>query len=412
MKNGLSWHRRILPNGLRVLYLPKHSANTAQLSIAIEYGSNHEQQETAGTAHFLEHMLAGGSDKRINLSRSVENYGGLLNFYTNHEYTMNTLDILPEYLPEGVYVVSELLSDTVFEQDKFEKEQKIILNELAEASDDPATRLEELMLKNLFKKHPIRRPIGGYPKTIKKLTVEHLKQALKAYYQPQNMILVLTGNLTEENIQDTLHYFNDKRAQNIKEKQTYTFENSKSPAEIIEKKKGIAQTYLSISTKTVSSCDENVPALDLISMIISGGTSSRLFIELREKQALTYDAVSIHSKGKNFGYFTVNCAVKSSNMNKAKAVIFKELTRLGREKISEEELERNKKMIVSGILRGIDTTEECQDILTFMEIQFNNEKALVNYLEKVKAVKTDDILSAADRYLQKDNLSIAILSPK
>ena len=82
-------------NGLTVLLYPRQSANTTQLSVAVEYGSNQEPKEIAGAAHFLEHMLAGGSDKRIQLSRSIENSGGILDFYTDHEHMMSRMDILP-----------------------------------------------------------------------------------------------------------------------------------------------------------------------------------------------------------------------------------------------------------------------------------------------------------------------------
>ena len=101
MTTAMFWRRNILSNGLTVLQFPRQSANTTQLSIAVEYGSNQEPEEIAGVAHFIEHMLAGGSAKRIQLSRSIENSGGILDFYTDHEHMMTTMDILPEKLTEA-----------------------------------------------------------------------------------------------------------------------------------------------------------------------------------------------------------------------------------------------------------------------------------------------------------------------
>jgi predicted Zn-dependent peptidase len=412
MSNGLVWRRNVLPNGLRVLYLSKPWANTVQLSVAVEYGSISEPEEAAGSAHFLEHMIAGGSDKRIQLSRSIESFGGALNFYTDHEYTMSMVDVLPESLPKASQVLSQLLFDSSFEQEKFVSERKIILNELAEVSDDPSEKLDELMLKSLFKNHPVRRPIGGYTKTINKLSLNQLSETHKANYLPQNMILMLIGNLKDSGVEGVLQYFKDEHAQKILPKQVHPIEVAKPAKAVMKKKSGIAQTYLSIGARTVNSHHPDVPALDLIGMIIGGGTSSRLFIELREKRALTYDVISVHSKGLDFGYFSVGCAIKNKNVNKTKELIFKEISKLRTEKVLEEELERNKKMILSGILRGIDGPEECQDILAFMEIQFNDEKALVGYLEKIKAVTTEDLLVAAGKYLQMDNFTTAIIAPK
>jgi len=412
MSNGIVWRRNILPNGLRVLYLPKPSANTAQLSIAVEYGSNSEIEAEAGSAHFLEHMLAGGSDKRIQQSRSIESYGGSLNFYTDREYTMSFVDVLPESLSQTSQVLSELLFDNAFEEEKFESERNIILNELAEVSDDPTEQIDELMLKNLFKTHPIRRPIGGYPKTINQLNLRQLEAIQKAAYEPQNMILMLMGNLSDNQIQAVLKPFEDKPKQQKITKKLHPQETAKPIREKSQKKSGIAQTYLSVGTKTVNTKNPDAPALDLMGMILGGGASSRLFIELREKRALTYDVLATHSKGLDFGYFCISCAVKNSNLEKTRTLVFKEFAKLREELVLEEELERNKKMILSGILRGIDSPDECQDILAFMEVQFNDEKALGNYLAKIKAVTTKDVLDAAQVYLQEDNFTSAILTPE
>ncbi len=187
MTTAMFWRRNILPNGLRVLLFPRQSANTTQLSIAVEYGSNQEPEEIAGVAHFLEHMLAGGSTKRIQLSRSIENSGGILDFYTDHEHMMSTMDILPEELTEASFVISELLFNMDFEEEKFKQERKIILNELAEASDDPTERIEELLLKSLFKEHPVKRPVGGFPKTVKHLTLDQLSDITQnKLYSPKH----------------------------------------------------------------------------------------------------------------------------------------------------------------------------------------------------------------------------------
>jgi zinc protease len=220
------------------------------------------------------------------------------------------------------------------------------------------------------------------------------------------------GNLSESQIQAVLQYFKDKPKQQRITKQLHPQETQKPAPEASKRKSGITQTYLSIGAKTVNTKSVDAPKVDLISMILGGGASSRLFIELREKRALTYDVEATHSKGLDFGFFSINCAVKNSNLKKTKDLIFKEFSQLRETKVPEEELERNKKLIVSGILRGIDSPDDCQDILAFMEIQFNDQKALSCYLEKIKAVTTQDILETAQQYLQEDNFASVVLTPK
>jgi predicted Zn-dependent peptidase len=412
MTTAMFWSRKTLANNLILLLYPRQSANTTQLSIAVEYGSNQEPKEMAGTAHFIEHMLAGGSDKRIKMSRSIENSGGILDFYTDHEHMMSRVDILPSELSKASSVISELLFDTDFEEEKFRQERKIILNELAEALDDPIERIEELLLKSLFKKHPMNRPVGGFPKTVKQLTLDQLVKAYKTNYTPQNMILVLTGSFSEENTEVFLKDFIDREFVEAVPNKAFPAETSSPKPLVIEKKAGIAQTYLNMGVRTVNSSHHDSPALDLISVLLSGGTSSRLFIEMREKHALTYDINSDHNKGVDFGYFSINCAVKDKNLEKAKLVLLKELTKLKTERVPMNELEKTKNMIMGASLRGMDDPQECSEIIAYMEMQFKSGRALVDQLSKIKAVTTDSIIETANVYLQEDYFSTVILKPK
>ncbi len=410
MTTGIFWLRNTLSNGLKVLLFPRPSANTTQLSVAVEYGSNQEPEEIAGSAHFLEHMLAGGSTKRIQLSRSVEDSGGILDFCTEHEYMMSTMDIIPDKVAEASFVISELLFDEDFEEPKFRIERKIIQHELAEASDDPTIKVEELLLKTLFKNHPVRRPVGGFPTTVKRLTLDQLSIAHKANYVPQNMILILTGNFTQKTCQTVLKCFEDKIGKETFSRKTNPVEAAKPEMLVVEKKAGLTQTYLSIGASTVCSSHKDTPALDLISVILGGGTSSRLFIEMREKSALTYDANSDHNKGLDFGYFSINCAVKMNNSVKARKLIFKELSKLREQKVTASELERNKNLIIAEILRGIDNPQQTSDILAYMEIQFKSEKALVDYIDDLNAVSSGNIMEVANTYLQEDFLATVLLT--
>ena len=412
MTTGIFWRRKVLPNGLTVLLFPRESANTTQLSVAVKYGSNQEPEEIAGSAHFLEHMLAGGSTKRIELSRSVENSGGVLDFYTDHEHMMSTMDILPEELPGASQILSELLFNTEFEEEKFRRERKIILNELAQTLDDPTERVEELLMKSLFKNHPVRRPVGGYPKTVKQLTLKKLSDAQSSNYVPQNMILVLAGNFSEKTKEDILKNFENKAAKKEPPKNSFLPETGRPNAFVVKKKTGIAQSYLSIGARTVATNHRDTATIDVLSAILGGGTSSRLFVELRETNALTYDVNSDNNKGIDFGFFSIDCVVKEKNLAKAESLILKELSKFRTEKVATDELEKGKNLICAEILRGMDNPHEMSEIIAYMEIQFRSERALEDYVGKIKAVSSEDLIDAANIYLKEDCFSTVILKPE
>jgi len=412
MSNSLVWQRKVLSNGLTVLLYPRPQANTAQLALAVEYGSNQEPAELAGVAHFIEHMLAGGSEQRIEQSHSIENFGGVMDLYTDREQVAGVVDVLPEKLEGASKILSDLFFGDGFESGKFEVEQKIILNELAEVADVPTIKVEEMLLENLFEYHPIRRPIGGYTKTIKHLTLPQLTQEHKTNYEPQNMRLILSGNFNKKNQDNILESFSNKEKTENPSTPQVKLESSKPKEMVVKEKAGITQSYLSIGARTINATHKDAPALDLIGTLLGGGTSSRLFIELREKHAITYDVNSAHCKGSDFGYLSVNCAVNTQKATKAQKLILKELEKLQTSLVPQEELERAKQIMLGGILRGMDDSHDAMEIINYMEAQFGSELGLQEYVANIQGVTSKDIQTVAAQYLNKAELGIAILKPK
>jgi predicted Zn-dependent peptidase len=408
----LVWQRKVLSNGLTVLLYPRPQANTAQLALAVEYGSNQEHEELAGVAHFIEHMLAGGSEQRIGQSRSIENFGGVLDLYTDREQVAGVVDVLPEKLEDASKILSDLFFGNVFESTKFEVEQKIILNELAEVADAPTIKVEEMLLENLFEHHPIRRPIGGYPKTIKHLTLPQLAQEHKINYGPQNMRLILSGNFNKKTQDNILGSFSNKEKTEKPSTPQVRSESNKPKGLVMKEKAGITQSYLSIGARTINATHEDAPVLDLIGTLLGGGTSSRLFIELREKHAITYDVNSAHCKGLDFGYLSVNCAINTQKATKAQKLILKELEKLQTTLVPQEELERVKQIMLGGILRGMDDSHDTLEIISYMDTQFGSELGLQEYVTNIQSVTSKNIQTAATQYLNKDELGMAILKPK
>ncbi|MCW3999710.1 MAG: insulinase family protein [Candidatus Bathyarchaeota archaeon] len=411
MSANLVWRRQTLPNGLTAIVYPRRNANTTQLSLAVKYGSNQEPKTAAGVAHFIEHMLAGGSDKKIKRSRSIEEAGGVLDFYTDREHVLGAADVLPSKLTDASEILCDLFFGDEFDEAKFELERKIILNELAEVSDDPTVKLEELLLENLYRRHPIQRPVGGYPKTIKKLTLSQLLNEHRCHYVPQNMVLVLTGKVGEGDEMRVLEAFKNKECPANQPRQQWPQESGKPKSVIVEEKAGITQTYLAVGARTVYATHPDAPVLDLIGTLLGGGTTSRLFIELREKHAVTYDVSSGHCKGTDFGYLSVNCAVGNRKVEKTRRLIFAELSDLGKRKVSEVELERAKAIMLGGVLRGMDDPHDTTEIITYMEMQFGNDSALKDYVTKIREVSCEDIRRASAEHLNEDTLCTVIIKP-
>jgi predicted Zn-dependent peptidase len=412
MRSNLSWERNVLSNGLTVLQCPRSSSTMAQLSVAIEYGSNDDSEENAGNAHFLEHMLVGGSQKRIKLHNEIEKLGGRSNFETSDEFTFSTVNVFPRKIAEASKVLSGLLFDPEFAEEKFELERKVILNEIAEAYDDPRDRVGEILTKCLFKDHPVKNPVIGSKKTINHLTLNEIKKAHENYYVPRRMILILTGSFTNTDTETVLQDFQDRKNHNSTPKRNTQIEGKDPKRETVVKKSGITQAYLSFGLRTVPAKDMDTPSLDHIDTILGMGESSRLFVELREKRALTYDFECVNASGLDYGYFSINCAVNVRALNKTKRIILGELQKLKMRPVIKSELDKSKNLMLGTIFRQIDSSQGLPRLLAYDEIHFESENALVDYTNKISSVTEQEIMETANKYFQDENYATAILTPK
>ena len=385
---------------------------TAQLSVAIKYGSNDDSKEKIGNAHFLEHMLVGGSQNRIKLHHEIERLGGSSHFETSTECTFSKVDVLPENIVKASDILSDLLFDPTFEEEKLEIERKVILNEIAVASDDPQNKIGEALIKNLFKYHPIRYPISGTKKTVKQLTLSDIEKTYRNYYAPQNMILILTGNFSDKAEEVIIEDFEKRQKTNITSRNFRKPEVSKPKKETLLRRAGLTQAYLSFGLRTVPAKNPDVPPLDLIDSILGTGESSRLFIELREKRALTYDFETMNVPGLDYGYFTIDCAVKTKALKQTQKLIQSELEKIKTNHIPKIEIEKSKKMLIANIFRTIDDPHELPRFLADSEIHYENEKALENYIKNITQLTGKDIQETANKYFQEENYAKVTLTPK
>jgi predicted Zn-dependent peptidase len=412
MSNNLAWKRQELPSGLRLLTFPRPFGLTTQISIGLEYGSNSDSLETAGTAHFLEHLVAGGSEKRIQLSRDIERLGGCLDYFTTHDYTMVQADFAPDKVAPASRILSRILFDSAsFEEDKFERERKIILHEIAEAADNPWVIVEEALAKCLFKTHPVRLPVSGFRKTVKGLSQEETERTHFNQYTARNAILILTGQFSQRDSETVEKVFQAEKP-NKPSKADLHSESGSPNKQAIMKKSGISQTYFSIGAKTVSGKHPEVPTLELINAILGGGASSRLFIELREKRALAYNIMSFQESGVDYGYFHIDCATKPTRLKQARNLIEEELAKIRGGQVTHQELGKVKDMIMGAVYREMDSPTNLPETLASLEMLFKKETAVEEYIEKIKTITTQDITEVANKYLQSDSFSAAVLNPK
>jgi predicted Zn-dependent peptidase len=412
MNHNLSWERKALSNGLTFLLYPRLSRMTAQLSVAIKYGSNDDPDEKSGSAHFLEHMLAGGSEKRIKLHHEIEKLGGCSHFETSDEFTFTSMDVSSGRIGEASKVLSGLLFDCTFEKGKFELERKVIRNEIDEVNDNPQDIVGEALIKCLFKNHPLRNPVLGFKKTINQFTINDLENAYRNYYVPRNMILILTGNFSSKDTETVLRDFQDKQGKDPLLRRARSVETSEPKKESIIKKSGLTQAYTSFGLRTAPTHNEDTPSLDLVEALLGMGESSRFFVELREKRALTYDFAAENVSGLDYGYFAVSCAVRNKSLCTTQKLIRSELQKIKNQPPTKDELEKSRSLLLGNLYRIIDSSHDLSRLLAYEEIHLENQSSLMEYVNKINTLTEEDLVEVANKYFQDENYSTAILKPK
>lgn len=412
MSESLLWQRRFLPNRLTVLQRPSSTVLNAHLSVAIKYGSNDDVQDKLGTAHFLEHMLVGGSKERISLNKEIESWGGTASFETTDEVTFTSLTVFPQKINQAATTLAKLLFDNSFEKDKLEIERKVIQNEIAEAEDDPWGKLDETLLTCLFKNHPVKNPTLGTRKTMKQITIEDIVNAQRLNYTPDKMVLILTGNFTQKDVKAAEEAFSCNKQNNKVPIVNRQVEPSKPKREKVIEKNGLAQAYLGLGARTPPATSPDVPALDLANAVLGLGESSRLFVELREKRAFTYDFESLNMSCLDYGYFSVKCAVKTNLLTETRKILISELEKMRANSLSQAELQKSKNLALGEIYRLIDTPMMLPRIMADMEIYFKKEEALLDYVNQILALETHDIAEVADRYFDEGNCCFALIKPR
>lgn len=412
MHFSLSWHKQVLSNGLTVLSYARPDAMTTQLSVGVRYGSNDDFQDKIGTAHFLEHMLVGGSQKRIGILHEIERSGGCSYFETSNEAIFSSLDVVPEKLVDASKVFSELFFGKEFEENKLELERKVILNEIADLSDDPQGQTEETLLKCLFKHHPVKNPILGSKNTVAQLTLTDVTEAYEKYFTPQNMILTLSGRFSKKDFSTVLKSYRTVEGGSRIARKIRNSNEGKPKRIALKRKSGLSQSYLSFGLRTSSIENADAPALDLINAILGMGESSRLFIELREKRGLTYDFDSINVSGSDYGYFRINCATKPRAIEQTRKIIRDQLQRIGASPVTKSEVEKGKNFILANICRSFDSSFQLPRLLTELEMCFGKESAVIDYIERLKSLSEKTVLEVSGKYFQDGHYSEAILLPK
>ena len=346
------YEKRTLPNGVRMVYEHMPHVRSAAIGVWIGVGSRYESPSDAGSAHFIEHMLFKGTAQHTasELAEHMDAIGGQVNAYTTREGTCYYARVLDEHLDRAGDLLAEMLFTSNFAEADVANECGVIREEMDMYADTPEDLVTERLIGAAFP-GTLGRPVLGRLATIQRLTGARLRAFQLAHYIAPRIVVAVSGSFTEENLAHLAAHFSwlPARPDLTMRRGSYT------PAFTL-KRKAIEQNQISIGFPGLPTGSEARFTMALLSSILGGNMSSRLFQTVREKNGLCYAVYSYTAGFLDCGMFAVSAAVGRETEQRALALIRDELDRFRNDGVTQSELDRAREQVHASVLMAEEST--------------------------------------------------------
>ncbi len=401
----------VLKNGLRVFIKPDKKIPVVSVQLWVKAGSVDETAENNGISHFLEHLIFKGTENYSvsEISRAVESRGGIINAATSKEFTFYYIYIPSEGLADAVKIIADVANQkATFPEEEIEKERTVIIEEIKRSEDNPENILYETFNKQLFSVTPYKWRVIGTTEVISKISREDLISYYRKFYVPNNMVLVIVGNLDYRETRKLVEkLFKDAKKANVLERKGLI--EPVSPPSFERLKKPVAQSYVLMGFLGPEMLQEKYQIVgDVLSIILGVGRSSRLYNKLREEKQLVYSIGSGFYTQEGTGVFYISAVCNPKNVEIVKKEVSQEIEKIITEEIPEEELEKVKEIVKSHWYFEFETYNQQASTIGYWAL-YDNLKFIQSYIKNVDKVNYDIIKKFLKTYYT--GLTTAVVEP-
>ncbi|MDS1270572.1 pitrilysin family protein [Lipingzhangella sp. LS1_29] len=409
-------HRTVLPGGLRVVTEAVPALRSVAFGVTADTGSRDEDTTHAGAAHFLEHLLFKGTRRRNaqEISALMDGVGADHNAFTTKEQTTFYAKSLDEDLPLAIDVVSDMITSSVLDETEVETERGVILEEIAMYEDEPSELVDDVFAARFFGEIPLGRPILGTRETIGALSRERIREQYANCYVPANLVVSAAGNLDHEQVVDWVAAAFDEQLRAAGDARPAPPRIGGAP---VETHPGAAllsrdteQAHLLLGGSGVSHTDERRHALRVLTCVLGGGPSSRLFQEVRERRGLAYAVHGFTSCYADAGLFQVYVGCLPDKIDEVLSVCRAELADVAAHGVAEGELARAKGQLRGSQVLGTEGASARMSRLTTHELSHPRHYSLAEDLALLDAVTQADVRRVAADILTRPE-ALAVIGP-
>jgi predicted Zn-dependent peptidase len=383
-----------LPSGLTVVTERMDRVETVSFGAYVAAGTRHETAEENGISHFLEHMAFKGTEQRTAaaIAEEVEAVGGHINAYTAREQTAFYVKLLKEDLALGADIIGDILTHSTFEPEELERERGVILQEIGQTNDTPDDVIFDHFQETAYPSQPMGRPVLGTEERIRAMPRAALMSYMRRHYTADNTVIAAAGNLAHEQVLDLVAMHFDDLA------------TTPAPAALsalygggeFRESRDLDQVHIVLGFPSVSYADTDFYPTMLLSTLLGGGMSSRLFQEVREKRGLVYSVYSFTAPAMDGGLFGIYAGTGESEAAELVPVTLDELHKV-QGQVTEAELGRARAQLKASLLMSLESTgSRCEQLARQMQV-FGRVVPTDETVAKINAVTAVDVQRAAAR---------------
>ena len=403
--------RVTLPNGITIVGERMPAVRSVAVGVWIKVGSRHEAPAEAGVSHFLEHVVFKGTRRRdaLAIALSLESVGGSLDAFTGREVTCYNARVLEEHLDLAIDVLADLSLAPKFDPADVEKEKGVILEEIHSSEDTPDDRVHDLFADTVWRGHPLGHRILGDEATVEAFTPAMVADYHGRHYTASNLLLSVAGSFDWDRFVELVERHFDAAPR----RPALGLSKAKPDGGgVFHHVRDLAQQHLCIGGVGLPHEHRDRFALVLLSSLLGGGMSSRLFQRVREQEGLAYSVYTYSDSYADTGLFCAAMSVQPDNGPRALRLTLEEFDKVAAEGVPQEELDSVKMQLKGSLLLGIESTSSEMTRLARAEIYTGRNVPVEELIASIDEVTEADVRRLAGQLLARDRLCLVALGAR
>ncbi|QQS23125.1 insulinase family protein [bacterium] len=409
----MKYHKRVLKNKLTIIEVPSSDAESVVVDFFVKTGSRSESAKENGISHFLEHFLFKGTKKypsAMAITEIVDGFGGEMNANTGKEHTQYFIKAHHSRLEQIFEILTDMIQQPLLDKPEMEREKGVIVEEINMYKDSPRAIVGNLLEEIMWPKQPLGRDIAGEVATVTKFTQAMFRSYLQRHYQTGNIILGVSGKYDRVKFNKLVKKYWDK----IPSKAFEGFSSARShqtAPRVAVQKKDTQQAHFNLAFKSFGFNDKRNIAASVLSSILGGGMSSRLFTEIREKRGLAYYVRAGQNPYIDTGAFDVSAGVRVSHLEEAIKVTLEELAKIAHGNIDKKELQKAKEYLKGKTTLYLEDNQSRLDWFLQQVAFKRNIQTPSDIFKEIDRVTSVQVQKLAKELFDSKKLSIAVVGP-